>query len=306
MPAGYVRLADALERDADLAASFFANLVTMGYGGARMPDDEARRLQVLAVRYTGQKIALTASYGSTETGPGGALVYWPTDRAGMIGLPQPGYELKLVPLDDDRFEVRVRSAAVTPGYLGMPDQTAQMLDDEGFFRMGDAASFVNPDDPLEGLTFAGRLSDEFKLNSGTFVRAGELQDLLLLATAPLVQYLLLCGEGEAFVGMLAWLNLKAARELTGLPEASLTELNRNPIIRNQVARAIAAYNEENPASSRKVRRFSLLDELPSTETEEMADKGSIRAGNVRRRRAAAVAALFAQDPSPDVVIVNGT
>jgi feruloyl-CoA synthase len=304
MPAGYVKLAEALEQDAQLAASFFANLVTMGYGGARMPDDEARRLQVLAVRHTGCRVALTSSYGSTETGPGGALVYWPADQAGLIGLPQPGYELKLVPLDEERYEVRVRSQAVTPGYLGMPDQTAQMLDEEGYFRMGDAASFLDPDDPLEGLVFAGRISDEFKLNTGTFVRAGALHDLLLLATAPLVQYLLLCGEGEAFVAMLAWLNLKAAREIAGLPDASLAELNRHPAIRLQVARAVAAYNRENPASSRKVRRFSLLDELPSTETEEMADKGSIRAGNVRRRRAAAVAALFAHDPSSDVVIVD--
>ena len=304
MPAGYVMLADALEKDATLAASFFANLVSMGYGGARMPDDEARRLQELAVRHTGCRLALTASYGSTETGPGGALVYWPTDRAGLIGLPQPGYEIKLVPLDEERFDVRVRSAAVTPGYLAMPDQTAAMLDEEGFYRMGDAASFVDPDDPLEGLVFAGRMSDEFKLNTGTFVRAGALQDSLLVATAPLVQNLLLCGEGEAFVGMIAWLNLKAARELTGQPEASLAELNRHPEVREQVARAIADYNRDNPASSRKVVRFSLLDELPSTESEELADKGSLRVGNVRRRRAAAIEALFARDPSADVVIVD--
>jgi len=304
MPAGYVMLADALEQDAQLAASFFANLVTMGYGGARMPDDEARRLQVLAVRYTGRKLALTSSYGSTETGPGGALVYWPTDMAGMIGLPQPGYEIKLVPLDEERYEVRVRSAAVTPGYLGMPDQTAQMLDEEGYFRMGDAASFLDPEDPLEGLVFAGRISDEFKLNTGTFVRAGALHDLLLLATAPLIQHLLLCGEGEAFVGMLAWLNLKAARELVGQPDASLAQLNRHPVIRQHVAQAISAYNQENPASSRRVRRFSLLDEIPSTETEELADKGSLRVGNVRRRRADAVAALFDHEPSADVIIVD--
>jgi feruloyl-CoA synthase len=304
MPAGYVVLADALEQDADLAASFFANLVSMGYGGARLPDDEARRLQILAVRHTGCRIALTSSYGSTETGPGGALVYWPTDRAGLIGLPQPGYELKLVPLDEERYEVRVRSEAVTPGYLGMPDQTAAMLDDEGYFCMGDAASFLDPDDPLEGLVFAGRISEEFKLNTGTFVRAGALHDILQVATAPLVQHLLLCGEGQAFVAMLAWLNLKAARELVGEPDASLAELNQHPAIREQIAHAVAAYNRENPASSRTVRRFALLDELPSTKTGEMADKGSIRAGVVRHRRAAAVAALFEHNPPPDVTVVD--
>ncbi len=148
MPAGYVMLADALEHDPALARSFFANLLTMGYGGARMPDDVARRLQALAVEHCGFKVPFTCGYGSTETGPGGALVYWPTDRVGLIGLPHPGYDLKLVPLDDERYEVRVRSEAVTPGYLGMPEQTAEMLDEEGYFHMGDAASFLSPDDPL--------------------------------------------------------------------------------------------------------------------------------------------------------------
>ena len=304
MPAGYVMLADALEQDPALASSFFANLLTMGYGGARMPDDVARRLQALAVRHCGYKVPFTCGYGSTETGPGGALVYWPTDRVGLIGLPHPGYDLKLVPLDEERYEVRVRSEAVTPGYLGMPDQTADMLDEEGYFRMGDAASFLSPEDPLQGLIFAGRISDEFKLVTGTFVRAGELHDLLLVAAAPLVQHLVLCGEGEEFVGLLAWLNLKAAREFAGAPNASLADLNRNPAIRQQIACSIARYNQEYRSSSRRVRRFNLLDDMPTAEAEELADKGSLRASNVRRSRAGAVAALFARTPPPEVVTVD--
>ena len=304
MPAGYVMLADALEQDPGLAQSFFANLLSMGYGGARMPDDVARRLQALAVEHTGFKVPFTCGYGSTETGPGGAMVYWPTDRVGLIGLPHPGYELKLVPLDEERYEVRVRSAAVTPGYLGMPEQTAEMLDEEGYFRIGDAASFLNPDDPLDGLVFAGRISDEFKLMTGTFVRAGELHDLLMLATAPLVQHLVLCGEGEAFVGLLAWLNIKAAREFVGAPDATLKELNCHPAIRQQIARSIDAYNRENPSSSRRVRRFSLLDQMPSAAAGELADKGSIRAGDVRRLRAESVAALFKPEPVSEVVILE--
>lgn len=304
MPAGYVMLADALEQDRELARSFFANLLTMGYGGARLPDDVARRLQTLAVEHTGFKIPFTCGYGSTETGPGGALVYWPTERVGLLGLPHPGYDLKLVPLDDERYEVRIRSDAVTPGYLDMPEQTAAMLDDEGYFRIGDAASFLTPDDPLEGLVFAGRISDEFKLVTGTFVRAGEMHDLLLLATAPLVQHLVLCGEGEEFVAMLAWLNVKAAREFVGDPEASLGELSRHPAIRAQLATMIGNYNRENRSSSRRVRRFSLLDQMPSADAGELADKGSIRAGNVRRLRAGAVAALFQPSPPSEVVIID--
>ena len=179
-----------------------------------------------------------------------------------------------------------------------------MLDEEGYFRIGDAASFLNPDDPLEGLVFAGRISDEFKLMSGTFVRAGELHDLLMLATAPLVQHLVLCGEGEAFVGLLAWLNIKAAREFVGAPDATLKELNCHPAIRQQIARSIEAYNRENPSSSRRVRRFSLLDQMPSAAAGELADKGSIRAGDVRRLRAESVAALFKPEPVSEVVILE--
>jgi feruloyl-CoA synthase len=126
----------------------------------------------------------------------------------------------------------------------------------------------------------------------------------MLATAPLVQHLVLCGEGEAFVGLLAWLNLKAARDYVGEPEASLDMLNRNSAIRQQIARMITAYNTENRSSSRRVRRFSLLDEMPSAEAGELADKGSIRAGNVRRRRASAVAALFEQTPPFEVEMVE--
>lgn len=304
MPAGYVMLADALEQDAELAASFFANLLTMGYGGARMPDDVARRLQALAIAHTGFKIPITCGYGSTETGPGGALVYWPTDRVGLIGLPHPGYDLKLVPIDDERYEVRVRSAAVAPGYLGLSEQTAQMRDEEGYFRMGDAASFVDPRDPAAGLVFAGRISDEFKLVTGTFVRAGEMHDMLMLVTAPLLQHLVLCGEGEAFVAMLGWLNVKAAREIVGQPDATLAELNRHPLIREKLEQSIAAYNRDNRTSSRRIKRFSLQDDMPSGEAGELADKGSIRAGNVRRLRADAVADLFAERPSSDVVTLG--
>ena len=140
--------------------------------------------------------------------------------------------------------------------------------------------------------------------TGTFVRAGELHDLLMLATAPLVQHLVLCGEGEAFVGLLAWLNIKAAREFAGEPEASLEALNRHPAIREQIAQSLTAYNRENRSSSRRICRFSLLDDLPSAAADELADKGSIRAGNVRRSRAAAVAALFERAPPPEVVIVE--
>lgn len=303
MPAGYVMLVDALEGDETLARAFFENLLAMGYGGARMPDDVARRLQALAIHHTGHKIPFTCGYGSTETGPGGALVYWPTDRVGLIGLAQPGYDLKLVPIDEERYEVRVRSDAVSPGYLGQPAATAAMRDEEGYYRMGDAASFCVADDPLQGLVFAGRLSDEFKLVTGTFVRTNELTDLLLDAMAPLVKHLVLCGEGERFVAALVWLNLPAARVVAGLPDASLADLNADPAIVSRIAEGLAHYNAANKASSRRVHRFLLQDEDASAAAGELADKGSIRNGNVRRRRADQVVKLFTAEAGEGVVTV---
>lgn len=302
MPAGYVMLADALENDPSLAKRFFENIVSVGYGGARMPEDVARRMQVLAVRYTGKRIAFTCGYGSTETGPGGALVYWPTEQVGLIGLPHPGYDMKLVPLDDERYEVRVRGAGVTPGYLNMPEATSAMLDEDGYYRMGDAAAFRTATDPLDGLMFAGRLSDEFKLASGTFVRANELADLIAEAAAPLLKHIVVCGEGERFVAILAWLNVPAARAFTAMPDASVAELNRHPAIVGHVHDAIMRYNSANGASSRKVRRFLLQDEDPSAAADELADKGSIRSVNVRRRRAEQVGKLFQPANTADRVV----
>jgi len=304
MPAGYVMLVEALENDAELAACFFENLLTMGYGGARMPDDVAKRMQDLAIHHTGYKIPFTCGYGSTETGPGGAMVYWPTDRVGLIGLPQPGYDMKLVPIDDERFEVRVRSEAVSPGYLEQPEATARMRDGDGYFCMGDAAAFQSPDDPLQGLVFAGRLSDEFKLVSGTFVRTNELTDSLLERTAPLLQHIVLCGEGEQYLAMLAWLNLPAARALARAPGASREVLNRDPQVRAELSAALARHNAVNSSSSRALRRFLLQDEEPDPAQGELADKGSIRAGDVRRRRAVEVKRLFATNPVPEVVEIG--
>jgi feruloyl-CoA synthase len=302
MPIGYVMLADALESDSELAEAFFKNLLTMGYGGARLPDDVARRLQKLAVQYTGYKVPITCGYGSTETGPGGALVYWPTDRVGMIGLPHPGYELKLVPLDEDRFEVRVRSDAVASGYLGMDMSASPMLDEDGYYAMGDAASFVSIDDPLQGLVFAGRISEEFKLATGTFVRSGEINDQLMSA-APILQHVLVCGENQQFVTALGWLDVAAARSLTHRSDASVAELNRDPQIHRHIANAVERYNAKNPGSSRSVERISLQDSAPSSEAGELADKGSLRAAAVRRTRAAEIDALYASKPPANVVVV---
>jgi len=304
VPAAYGALVQAMEQDEVLARNFFAQLDMLTYAGARLPDETAHRLQKLAVKHTGFKIPFTTGYGSTETGPGGSSVHWPTDLVGFIGLPQPGFEFKLVPLDDDRYEIRIRGDGLTLGYYGQPELTAQSFDDEGFFRMGDAARFVDAADPLQGLSFAGRLSEEFKLQTGTFVLAGSLRVTVVEAAAPLLQDAVVCGDDEAYVAVLAWLNLQAARELVQQPQATREALNRDPLVRQRVAELLATHNAKHPGSSTRIARFHLLDEMPSIDLGEITDKGSINQRGVQRHRRPLVQALFAHVPGDDVVTVG--
>ena len=303
MPAGYIMLVDALEADDALAHGFFKNLHYMGYGGARLPDDVARRMQKLAVKYTGYKVPFTCGYGSTESGPGGALVYWPTDRVGLIGLPHPGYDLKLVPIDAGRYEVWVKGIGVTPGYFELPELNQQIFDEDGFIDMGDAATFVDPEDPNEGLAFAGRLSEEFKLLTGTFVLGSALRVKVLDALAPLIQDVVVCGEDKSFVGLLAWLNVEVSRSLAKLPNASIEELIMNPIILRHISSQLSNYNKLNPGSSTRIARFQLLKDAPSFDDGEVNDKNTINPRAVQRLRAALVDALYEPTPTGAVTIV---
>lgn len=301
VPVGYAALIPFLEEDEELARTFFVRLETLAYAGARLPDDLASRIQAVAVRLTGHRVPFTTGFGCTETGPTGAFVHWPTDRVGFIGLPSPGVEMKLVPVDHERYDVRIRSGGVTAGYLCQPEATAAAFDDEGFYRMGDAAVFVDPACPEEGLAFAGRLSEEFKLQTGTFVRVGELRTLLLEATAPLLRDVVICGQDEAYIGVLAWLNPDVAGRVAGRPGAGLADLNGSEAVRAALQRSLAAHNAAYPGSSLSVRRLLLLTEPPSIDRGEITDKGSINQRAVQRFRASSVRDLFAPQVSVEII-----
>ena len=301
VPAGYAMLVEALERDEILAANFFRNLRTLLYAGARLPDEICARMQALAVRYTAHRIPFVAGYGSTETAPAGTWVFWATDRVGLLGLPQPGVELKLVPLDDVRYEVRFRSNAVTPGYLHEPELTRQAFDDEGFYKMGDAASFVDARDPHEGLVFAGRIAEEFKLQSGVFVRVGTLRVQILDAAAPLLRDVVVAGADRAFIGVLAWPNLEACRAFLNHPSASLTEIIQFPALHAALAQRLMAHNRSHSGSSTQIHRLLLLAEPPSMDTGEMTDKGYVNQRRVLERRTDEIVRLFAEVPDQAVL-----
>lgn len=298
MPVGYAMLVDAMDDDPVLGATFFKELQHVTYSGARLPDDIYQRFQAHAVAHTGFRLPFLSGFGSTETSPACAFVYWPAERAGLIGLPQPGVELKLVPFDEGRYEVRVRSDAVTPGYYQQPDLTRAAFDEEGFFKMGDAAAFADEARPEEGLVFAGRLAEEFKLTSGVFVRVTSLRVAALTAAAPYLQDVVVAGDGQPYVALLAWPNPHALADLGVDPD---TDPTTNESVRAELRRAFAAYNQEHPASSLRVRRLMLMTEPFSQELGEINDKRYVNQRRVLDLRRAAVEELFAENPGPAVL-----
>lgn len=283
VPFGYSMLADALEKDAELRQRFFGNVRLALYGGAGLPQALYDRFQQLAVDTIGERIFFTTGYGATETSSGCMAIYFPTEAVG-IGLPMPGLTTKLVP-DGERYEVRLRGPMITPGYLGNAEANRGIFDDEGFYRTGDTAQFHDPDDVGKGLKFAGRLAEQFKLATGTWVSGGKLREALLEALSPLVSDLLVCGENLDYLAVLVW--PKPREGVADLP----TEL----------AARLATYNRGR-GSSERVERIALLTEPPSVDQHEVSDKGTINQRVALARRAADVARLYAAQPGAGVIL----
>ncbi|UPJ50655.1 AMP-binding protein [Bradyrhizobium sp. 200] len=303
VPAGYAALAAAMEKDDALCRSFFKNLGIMAYGGARLPDDLYDRMQALAVKTTGERIVFYTGWGSTETAPTSTGTYWDTERVGLIGLPFPGVELKLVPCGS-KYELRLRGVNVTPGYFGQPDLTTKMFDEEGFYCIGDAGVFVDDKDPLQGIIFAGRVVEDFKLTTGTFVHVGSLRTDAIAAATPVVHDALVAGQDREFIGLLAWPNLHACRQMVGNPDATFEDVIRHPEIIDCLKRGLEAHNASCTGSSMRIARVMLMAEPPSIDGNELTDKGYINQRAGLERRVALVEKLYADKPGEDVIILN--
>ena len=296
VPAGYAMLATALEKDDALAKKFFANLRGLGYGGATLPDDLYQRMEALAVKHTGFRLPFTTGWGSTETAPTATSVYWASERVGLIGLPYPGVQLKLVPTGEDgRYELRVKGLLVTPGYYKRADLTAAMFDEEGFYKIGDAARFVDPADPNQGLTFDGRVVEDFKLSSGTFVLVGTLRTTAIAAASPVLQDAVVCGQDRDYVGLLGFPNFAACRAVAGDHDVQLSseQLIAHPAVIAALRDGLAKMNAAAKGSSMKVRRVVLTTEPASIDAGELTDKGYINQRATLERRKALVDRLYA-------------
>ncbi|MGJ5073780.1 AMP-binding protein [Bradyrhizobium sp. SZCCHNR1015] len=303
VPAGYAALAAAMEKDDALCRSFFKDLGIMAYGGARLPDDLYERMQALAVKTTGERIVFYTGWGSTETAPTSTGTYWNTERVGLIGLPFPGVELKMVPVGD-KYELRLRGINVMPGYFGQPELTKKAFDEEGFYCIGDAGVFVDPNDPAQGIIFAGRVVEDFKLTTGTFVHVGSLRTDAIAAATPAIHDALVTGQDREYVGLLAWPNLHACRQLVGDPNATFEDVVKHPAVIDCVRRGLEAHNKEcEGATSRRIGRAMLMVEPPSIDGHELTDKGYINQRAGLERRAALVERLYAATPDGDVIVL---
>ncbi|HWG11669.1 MAG TPA: feruloyl-CoA synthase [Streptosporangiaceae bacterium] len=289
VPAGYAQLVPMLEADPAFAARFFCRLRLMFNAAAALPAALRDRLGELAVRATGHPVPVTGSWGATETGPAVTAAHFAFTDARCIGAPLPGAEVKLVPAEE-AYEIRVKGPMVTPGYFGHPDLTAAAFDAEGFYRSGDAVDLADPDDPDAGLVFRGRLAEDFKLTSGTFVRVGSVRTALLSAV-PLLSDAVIAGEDRTCACALGWLNPAQA---AGRPGQE---------VRLALAAALARHNQA-AGSAARIERLLLLTEAADLDAGEITDKGYVNQRQVLRQRAGLVEQLYA-DPPPAEVIVAG-
>jgi len=287
VPGVYGMLAEALERDADFRHKFFKNLRWMSYGGALLPQPLWERMQRLAVQELGERLPFGTGWGMTETSATGVSVFWNTTRTGLVGLPQPGTHLKLVPVGD-RMELRIKGPQIMPRYYRADDLNKEAFDEEGYFRTGDAVRWVNPQQPIEGLEYSGRIAEDFKLLSGTWVQASIVRRDLVAALAPLVMDAVITAPNHPYLGALVWLTVPETDE-----------------IRAALARKLASFNSVRQGSASTIARVLVLKTPPSPEAGEVTDKRSINQRRAMERRAADVTALYAEPRDARVIVPAG-
>jgi feruloyl-CoA synthase len=305
VPRTYEMLLPHLRADRVLRDVFFRRLKLYFYAAAGLSQRFWDELRDLAFEACGEELLIVTGFGATETAPFALTTASTGARAGMIGLPCPGMELKLVPVGVKQ-EARVRGANVTPGYWGDEALTRAAFDEEGFYRLGDAMSFVDPDDPSLGLRFEGRLAEDFKLSTGTWVSVGPLRARILLEAAGCAQDVVIAGHDRAFAAALVFPNLAACRSLADLPpETPVPDVLAHPAVIERFTGVLEALARGATGSSTFVARAILLEDPPSIDAREVTDKGSLNQKAVLAHRHDLVELLYAADPPARVIRGDG-
>lgn len=288
VPRGYEELALVLDGDDALRERFFSRLKMMWYAGAALSVPVFEHMRRLAMRTVGEEIMMTSALGSTETAPSALFANWHSHVSGNVGIPLPGVELKLVPAGS-KLEMRVRGPNVTPGYLHRDDLTRAAFDEDGFYKMGDALKPLDPNDFSRGFLFDGRLGEDFKLATGTWVNVAKLRIDLLAHLRPLVRDMVICGHDQPYASALL------------VPDTETVP--GDPAVREQLLDRLAAFAQANPGSSTHIARAIFLDRPLSMDAGEITDKGSLNASTIRERRHDLVEALYSSLDHPAVIAI---
>jgi feruloyl-CoA synthase len=306
VPKGFETLVHHLERDEALRQSFFKRLNRMLFAGAMLAQPVLDRLDAVSVATVGRRVPMLSGLGATETSPSITFTNPSIRGTGCIGLPVPGNLVKLQPAGD-KLELRVKGPHITPGYWRQDALTRAMFDAEGYYGLGDAVKFVDLANPELGLLFDGRIGEDFKLASGTWVSVGPLQTALIGALAPLVQNVVIAGLNQDYLAALLILDLQGCRAALGATAANmpLATLAADASLQALLLQRLQAHAKANPGSSTRVARAALLATAPSLDAGEITDKGSINQRAVLQTRAELVAALFSEAADSRVINVSG-
>jgi feruloyl-CoA synthase len=301
VPKGFETLLPYLSADSALAQNFFSRLRLNFFAGAGLSQHVWDALDEIAVATCGERIYMLSGLGSTETSPSALFCTKETCRSGGVGLPLPGNELKLVP-NGEKLEARIKGPNVTPGYWRQDDLTQKAFDEEGYYCFGDALRFADEREPRRGFFFDGRVTEDFKLATGTWVSVGPLRARFIQAFAPLVKDVVITGHDREAVGVLVFPDLDACRDLAGLDKtATAADVLVHPALHVDMSRRLAHFAAQATGSSNRVTRALLLEDLPSIDAGEITDKGSINQRAVLKHRAAQVEALYSDTASAQVI-----
>jgi feruloyl-CoA synthase len=304
VPRGYDMLVPFLERDQEARDGLFRDLDMLFYAAASLPQYLWERLEALSIQSRGQRVVMASGWGCTESAPMATLVHFPIRRAGIIGLPPPGIELKFVPTDG-KTEVRIKGPNVTPGYWKDDAMTQRAFDEDGFLCIGDAAGFADPMDPTQGIVFDGRLSENFKLMSGSWVNVGELRWAIVEACRPIVQDVVITGHDRNELGVLMFPNVNGCRTLCSesLGADDVDTLIGHPRVCSCVIEKLQAHNRLYPGNSTAISRALFLSQPADCDALEINDKGYLNQRAVLEHRAQLVEKLYAPSPGDDVIVV---
>ncbi|MBL4827324.1 MAG: feruloyl-CoA synthase [Spongiibacteraceae bacterium] len=295
--AGYELLVTYLEKDALLATKFFKNLHILFFAAAALPETIWSRLQDLVDQTADHPIPITSSWGSTETSPLCTSVHFANTITNNIGVPIPGVELKLAPVGD-LTEIRVKGPNVMQTYLGEPEKTAEVFDEEGYFCSGDAVELVDAQQPELGLLFKGRVSENFKLLTGTWVNVSELRLAIVAALSPLASDVVICGHNQHYLSLLIFPNQQECERFIG---DSQTNFINHPALKKEIATRLAAHNKKHSGSSKQIKKALLQNQPPSFEENETTDKGYLNQRGILKNRHTQVTRLYSENVDGELI-----